>query len=197
MAEEEKKQQEEPVIQFTMSQIKEMYQKAAQIGADEGIKAYIKKCREDRAEKADRRLRNTKLLLRNFRMLKENADNSVFGRTQMEESAADILDSMMNVYDDEVIVEAIQRSATRTAIIVAHVETMIGLYQLYCEQSGNEVEKRRCEVVREMYIDDRTMTASEIASEHNMSKKNIYADVKVAIERLTALIFGVDGLKAH
>lgn len=197
MAEEEKKQQEEPVIQFTMSQIKEMYQKAAQIGADEGIKAYIKKCREDRAEKADRRLRNTKLLLRNFRMLKENADNSVFGRTQMEESAADILDSMMNVYDDEVIVEAIQRSATRTAIIVAHVETMIGLYQLYCEKSGNEIEMRRFEVVNDVYIADEPIPVAQVAKNRNMSKENVYSDLKVAIERLTALIFGVDGLKAR
>ncbi len=188
---------EEPVISFTVSQIKEMYAKAAQIGADEGVKAYIKKSREERTEKADRRLRNTKLLLRNFRMLKENADNSIFGRTQMEESAADILDSMMNVYDDNVIVEAIQRSATRTAIIVAHVETMIGLYQLYCEKSGNDIEKRRFEVVYDVYIADEPMPVAAVAKARNMSKENVYADLKVAIERLTALIFGVDGLKAR
>ena len=40
----------------------------------------------------------------------------------MEESAADILDNMMNMYNDEVIVESIKTSATRTAIIVSHVK---------------------------------------------------------------------------
>lgn len=41
------------------------------------------------------------------------------------------------------------------------------------------------------------LTVKEIAAKHNMSKENVYSDLRVAEERLTALIFGVDGLKVR
>lgn len=131
-------------------------------------------------------------------MLKEHAEKSVFGRTQMEESALDILESMMSIYDNEVIIESIKRSATRTAVIVSHIETMFGLYAAYCEKSRNrEIDTRRYEVVWDMYMAEHTMTAKEIAQKQHISKDTVYSDVRNSIERLTALIFGVDGLNVH
>ena len=44
---------------------------------------------------------------------------------------------------------------------------------------------------------EKTMSVKEVAEKQNMSKENVYADIKIAIERLTALIFGVDGLKVQ
>ena len=41
------------------------------------------------------------------------------------------------------------------------------------------------------------MTVKEIAKKWNMSKENVYSDLKIATERLSALIFGVDGLNLH
>ena len=131
-------------------------------------------------------------------MLKEHAENSVFGRTQMEESALDILESMMSMYDNEVIIESIKRSATRTAVIISHIETMFGLYETYCNKAQNrEIEMRRYEVIWDTYMADNTLSAKEIAEKQYMSKDNVYADLRVATERLTALIFGVDGLKVR
>jgi hypothetical protein len=116
----------------------------------------------------------------------------------MEESALDILESMMNLYDNEVIIESIKRSATRTAIIVSHIETMFGLYDAYCEKSPNQdIDRRRYEVVWDKYMAEPVLTVKEIAAKHNMSKENVYSDLRVAEERLTALIFGVDGLKVR
>jgi hypothetical protein len=110
----------------------------------------------------------------------------------------DILESMMSVYDNEVIIESIKRSATRTAIIVSHIETMFGLYEAYCEKSPNkEIERRRYDVVWDMYMADEVLSAKEIAKKQNVSTRNVYEDIKVATERLSALIFGVDGLKVQ
>lgn len=124
---------EKVIIALTPEQLKDICANAAEIGAKEALKTYEQERKKEQGKRADRRLRNTKLLLRNYHMLKEHAENSVFGRTQMEESALDILESMMNLYDNEVIIESIKRSATRTAIIVSHIETMFGLYDAYCE----------------------------------------------------------------
>lgn len=186
------------LVTLTHEQLKNIYENAAAIGAKEALKVFEQERKKEQGKRADRRLRNTKLLLRNYHMLKEHAENSVFGRTQMEESAIDILDSMMSVYDNEVIIESIKRSATRTAIIVSHIDTMFGLYEAYCNNAANrDVEMRRYEVVWDMYMADIVLSAKEIADKQNMSKDNVYADLRVATERLSALMFGVDGLKVR
>lgn len=186
------------VIALTHEQLQRIYEQAAAIGAKEALKVFEQERKKEYNKRADKRLRNTKLLLRNYHMLKQHAENSVFGRTQMEESALDVLESMMSMYNDEVIIQSIKNSATRTAIIVSHIETMFGLYRSYCENStSREIDMRRYEVVWDMYMADKTMSVKEVASKQNMSKENVYADVKVATERLTALIFGVDGLKVQ
>lgn len=189
---------ERVIVTLTPAQLKDIYEKAAAIGAKEALKTFEQERKKEQGKRADRRLRNTKLLLRNYHMLKEHAENSVFGRTQIEESALDILESMMNLYDNEVIIESIKRSATRTAIIVSHIETMFGLYDAYCDKSSNkDIDRRRYEVVWDKYMAEPVLTVKEIAAKHNMSKENVYSDLRVAEERLTALIFGVDGLKVR
>lgn len=186
------------LVVLTHEQLREFYENAAAIGAKAALKIFEQERKKEKGKRANRRLRNTKLLLRNYHMLKEHSENSVFGRTQMEESALDILESMMSIYDNEVIIESIKRSATRTAVIVSHIETMFGLYETYCDKAPNrDVEMRRYEVVWDMYMAEQTLSAKEIAKKQNISSRNVYEDIRIATERLSALIFGVDGLKVH
>ena len=186
---------ERPVlITLSKEDLQELMEKAAVAGAKAGIDRYEAELKDRQKKYRDKRYHNTKLLLRNYRMLQINAENSVFGRSQMEESAADILDNMMKMYNDEVIVESIKTSATRTAIIVSHVKTMIRMYQICCEQSGNEIDKRRYDIIYGLYISDPKITRKELMDKWNISSDTTYTDEKIAIERLSALIFGVDGL---
>lgn len=186
---------ERPVlITLSKEDLQELMEKAAVAGAKAGIDRYEAELKDRQKKYRDKRYHNTKLLLRNYRMLQINAENSVFGRSQMEESAADILDNMMNMYNDEVIVESIKTSATRTAIIVSHVKTMIRMHQICCEQSGNEIDKRRYDIIYGLYISDPKITRKELMDKWNISSDTTYTDEKIAIERLSALIFGVDGL---
>ncbi len=192
------KKDEKALVVLTQGQLKDIYEKAAAIGANEALKTFRQEQKKEYSRRADRRLRNTKLLLRNYRMLKEHAENSVFGRTQMEESALDILESMMSMYDNEVIIESIKRSATRTAVIVSHIETMFGLYAAYCDKSPNrDIEMRRYEVLWDMYMAEDTLSAKEAAEKQHVSKDTVYTDIRMATEKLTALIFGVDGLNVQ
>lgn len=192
------KKDEKDLVVLTQRQLKDIYEKAAAIGANEALKTFRQEQKKEYSRRADRRLRNTKLLLRNYRMLKEHAENSVFGRTQMEESALDILESMMSMYDNEVIIESIKRSATRTAVIVSHIETMFGLYAAYCDKSPNrDIEMRRYEVLWDMYMAEDTLSAKEAAEKQHVSKDTVYTDIRMATEKLTALIFGVDGLNVQ
>lgn len=198
--EQKRKAEEEPkpekIVCLSSAELREIYEKAAAIGAREALKTFEQERKKEYSHRADKRLRNTKLLLRNYHMLKEHAENSVFGRTQMKESALDILESMMSIYNDEVIIQSIKNSATRTAIIVSHIDAMLGLYAAYCDRAKNRnVEKRRYEVIWDMYMAENILDVEEIAEKQNISVRNVYSDAKEAIERLSALIFGVDGLK--
>ncbi len=190
--------QQSRLVILTDEELKKIYERAAVIGAQEAMKRFEQERKSENGKRADRRLRNTKLLLRNYRMLKKHAENSVFRRAQMDESAFDILESMMKSRDNDVIISSIKDSAARTAIMVSHVEAMLGLYAAFCEKSPNkEIECRRYDVVWDMYIAEDNLSAKEIAQKKNMSKENVYVDLRVAVERLAALIFGVDGLNVQ
>lgn len=191
----EEKPKSEKIVYLSTAELREIYEKAAAIGAREALKTFEQVRKKEYSNRADKRLRNTKLLLRNYHMLKEHAERSVFGRTQMKESALDILESMMSIYSDEVVIQSIKNSATRTAIIVSHIKTMFELYYSYCERSNNrEIDLRRYSVVWDMYMAEEPLSAKEIAEKQSISKDTVYSDLRVATERLTALIFGVDGL---
>lgn len=186
------------LVVLSDEELQDIYERAAEVGAREAMKRFEQERKKEFGQRTDRRLRNTRLLLRNYRMLREHAQNSVFSRAQMDESAFDILESMMQSYDNDVIINSIKDSAVRTAVMVSHVETMLGLYEAFCEKSPNrEIERRRYDVVWDMYIAEQTLSVKEIAEKQNMSKENVYAGLRAAIERLTALLFGVDGLKVQ
>lgn len=182
------------IVVFKHEELQSLVERAADIGARVGINRYIKEMKSSKKNRGDRRLHNTKLLLRNYHMLKIHAENSVFGRTQMKESAADILEDMMNIYNDEVVVESICESATRTAIIVSHINTMLDVFRVCCDKSSNGLDNRRYDIIDGLYISDPKMTRKELAEKWNISIDTTYSDEKIAIERLSALFFGVDGL---
>ena len=115
-------QEAKPVlVSLTKEDLQLLFEKAAEAGAKAGIEKYEEELKRHQKQRGDKRYHNTKLLLRNYRMLQVNAEKSVFGRTQMKESAADILESMMNIYNDEIVVESIKNS---THFSIANMKTI-------------------------------------------------------------------------
>lgn len=172
-----------------------MYHDAAQIGA----KAALDKLEEERKKQVvkvkDRRLHNTKLLLKNYRFLSISADNAIYSKQQIKECATDILADVMDIRDDEVIIESIKRSKSRTAIIVAHIDQMLSLYEVYCQQSKKECERRRYDIIFDYYISDEKMSIGQIADKMCLVRQTVYNDIKAAEMALSALLFGIDGIK--
>ena len=173
---------------------------AAEIGARaaiERIKEEMAKRererRRERQELPERRQANVKLLLRNYRTLKAHAENAVYDAAECE-SPMEILEDMMQGRDYSVKVESIMRSAARTAVMVEHIDTMLELYRLLCLDKHSPEWERRWRVVDELYIKPDGMTVPEIAEEYGVVAQSIYNDIGIACERITALIFGVDGL---
>ena len=169
---------------------------AAEAGAKAALETLEKERHRESREMADRRLRNTKLLLRNYCVIKDHAANAVFEADAAEEDPIRIMeDLMMPGKSSNLFVESIKRSATRTATIVRHIDAMLRLYQIYCHQYGSEEDARRWRIINSLYISDERKSVLELAEQEGVVERTIYKDIDAACERISALMFGIDGIK--
>lgn len=156
------------------------------------------KLQKDAAEKSrDRRLHNTKLLIRNYRIFKAHAESAISTAEDCEDSVFDIL-AMMSDKDfrkAETTVKSIQSSAARTAIMINHITAMIETYEIWCQKSGKPENERRCRVLKALYIDDNPPSLEELAEREGINERTVYKDVDAALEILAALIFGIDSIR--
>lgn len=174
----------------------EIIRLAAEAGAKAALETLEKERQRESREMSDRRLRNTKLLLRNYRVIKDHAANAVFEAETAEEDPMRIMEElMMPGKTSSGFVESIKRSAARTATIVKHIDTMLQLYQVYCFQYGSEEDERRWRVIDGLYISEERETVSALAEKEGVVERTIYKDIDVACERISALMFGIDGIK--
>jgi hypothetical protein len=175
---------------------------AIQRGIDTGTKAAMEYIMEEKKTQQkgryDRRLRNTRLLLKNYRTLKQHAQGAVFNAKKAKENAVDILDGLDSFqFDDNLYIESIKRSQQRTIIILRHIDEMMKYYRIACEESGREDEMRCYRIIMGTYIDDEKKTAEEIAEIENIERRTVYKNINTAMKPLSALIFGVDSIKLY
>jgi len=175
---------------------------AIQRGIETGTKAamdyLIEEKKAQQKGRYDRRLRNTRLLLKNYRAFKKHVQGAVFNAQKAKESAIDILDSLDDfTFDDDLYIESIKRSQQRTMIIMRHIDEMLKYYRIACEQSGREDEMRCYRIIMATYINDERKTAEEIAEAENIERRTVYKNINAAIKPLSALIFGVDSIKLY
>lgn len=180
---------------------------AIEKGVAAGVKAATDRIEEERKKERkgryDRRLHNTRLLLKNYRVLKHHALDAVHTGARanevISENAVDILDDLESMgfrkVDDRLYIESIKRSQQRTRIIIEHIDEMLRYWRIDCEQSGREEALRRYRIVVDTYISDDQMTAEELAQREHIEKRTVYKDIKAAMQPLSALIFGIDGIK--
>ena len=180
---------------------------AIEKGVAAGVKAATDRIEEERKKERkgryDRRLHNTRLLLKNYRVLKHHALDAIHTGAQandaISENAVDILDDLeklgLRTVDDRLYIESIKRSQQRTRIIIEHIDEMLRYWRIDCEQSGKEEALRRYRIIMDTYISDDQMTAEALAQREHIEKRTVYKDIKAAMRPLSALIFGIDGIK--
>jgi len=172
--------------------------RAVEQGIQIGVKAAMDYLAEERQKakrsRCDRRLHNTRLLLKNYRLFRKHAEGAVFNARQAKESAVDILDGLDDAaLSDGAYVEGIKKSQQRTVIILRHIDEMLRYWRVICEQSGKPEDMRRYRVITALYIDQERLRAEDIAEREGIEPRTIYKDVSTAVKPLSALIFGIDG----
>jgi len=169
---------------------------ATEAGVAAAIKHIEQQKNKQKKSRNDKRLHNTKLLLKHYNILKDHCQNSIDNLDQIthdnkDDNAIDILDSLDDCTTD-IYIESIKRSVGRTYIIIKHIDTMLDLYESYCSKSNKPEDQRRYRVARAFYIDD--VKVDDIASDEGIDRRTCYRDTTDACAKLSALIFGIDGL---
>jgi len=149
-----------------------------------------KEKQKQRKEKRDWRLRNTKLLLKNFRSFLAHS-----AEVKDELTALQRAEVIEDIYTEEFAVESIKRSKQRTLVMVQFMQRMLKVYKEMCETSEQPEDNRRYQVISSLYISDEKLTAEKLAEFHKIEPRTVYNDVNSACKTLSVLIFGVDGIQ--
>lgn len=167
-----------------------------EMAVEAGIKAYRSEAEKHKREVRDRRLRNTRLLMKNYRDLKEHTEKAVFEAATVKDDSLEEILSLMSEFtrDEASSIDSIKESAAKTKLMMDHVDEMLRIYEASCERSKKPEDLRKFHVLYDLYISPDDLTLDEIARKYNVEERTAYRDLKDAISRLTALIFGVEGI---
>lgn len=140
--------------------------------------------------KHDRRLRNIKLLLRNYRAFVNHCEDIKLEINQLNKKL-----ELDEIDTDEFAIRSILNSKERTLAMVKYINKTLEVYRILCEKSDDPEELRRYRIIYGLYISDEKKTAKDLAEGHSVHPRTIYKDIDRACETLVVLMFGVDGLK--
>lgn len=193
---EQQAQVEEMITAAVDAALEEAMRRQGKLASEASAKAMLNELTRNRKERHDKRLRNTKLLLRNYRMLKQHVEAAVYDTAKAAEDTDEDFYEIMNAFGNErQYIECIRKSVRRTKVIMTHIDSMLKVFRIYCDQSGKLEPPRHYRVIKALYLDDEPAGAQEVADSENIDKRTVYKDVDAAVDVLTPLFFGVDGIK--
>lgn len=166
---------------------------AAKVATEKAIEIYRSKMDEEEQKFKDRRLRNTKILLKNFHNLKAYAEkerNKAFEREGITEDTA--MKDVLVLGED--IVKSIKATTQRTISMVEYIERSLQAFEYICKNSPNPKEtQRQYDVLKMRFLEQKSI--EEIAVEMRINERSVYKAIDSAAERLSIILFGVYGIK--
>ncbi len=153
------------------------------------IEAYEDHKKQQEKKRHDRRLRNIKLLLWNYRSFKKHCEDVMLDIKEIDEQL-----NLDEIDTDEFKLESIKRSKEKTLAMVRYIDKMLAVYKAMCEEEGPEAN-RRYHVIKSLYIDTPKMSVKELSDVHFISERTIRRDREKACEALAVLMFGIDAVR--
>lgn len=151
----------------------------------EVIKENDKRNEVERKHRKDWRLRNTSLLLKNYRKLKAHCDNVV--------EDLEVYKDM--VYDPKGLkLDTLMQYKTRTAKMLQYFDTIFKAYGEMSKYEGHSAE-RRYRIVSRMYVENQGASATELSEYYNIDRSTVTRDTTKAIEELSIMLFGIDSFE--
>lgn len=167
---------------------------AAEAGTKAALEAYAKEKEKEKKRRSDRRLRDTKRLMKNYREIKIHAGDAVTSLAEVENEDYDFFQRLMEDKHD-VDVDAIVSSKAKSAIMLTHIDAMLSAYQTICVSSKRPEEQRRYRVLESFCLVADQMPVADIAKRENIDIRTVYKDFDAACEKMSALLFGIQWIE--
>ena len=146
--------------------------------------AALEAIREMVYQKTDKRLHNTRLLMKNYNNLKEHINSK-----ESNEKIVIKIDEEVELKSDYIWLESVARSKTRTAKMMKYVDDKLK-YLEHKYESKQEFEKYDAFYL--FYIEE--MTNEEIQEELSCGKNSVKKWRDLIINELSVLLWGIDAI---
>lgn len=167
---------------------------AAEVGSKTALDVYTKQKEKEKRMRIDRRLRDTKRLMRSYREIKVHAGDAIASLSEVVNEDYEFFKDLME-NTGKIDVGAIVRSKARSAIMLTHIDAMLQAYEIICYNSKKPEEQRRYRVLESMCLMDEPIPVSEIAERENIDTRTVYKDLDAACEKMSALLFGIQWIE--
>lgn len=142
---------------------------------------------QHRAKKkeGDRRLRNTKMLLQNYRRL---------GRHIQIEPGDEELTLKYEAENGVIIrFDELNKYHAKSRALLKYLDSILAAYKDECKQ-GDEADWRRYQVIDKLYLSTQRFSLSEIAIFYDKDRSTIDRDKRRGIDELSVMLYGMDAL---
>ena len=171
-------------------------------GVTKGIRQGIEQAKNEQRLKEkityDIKLKNTRLLLKNYRKFVDFCAQATVSEKELETATVEeIMDKLYcEAYDEVTIVQSLLASKKRTEIIMTHIEKIKNFYIFDADSSKNDEKRRRAHVLEDLYLKGKKQPrVSDIAKKYHISERQVNRDKNAAIEEIAILMFGIDGIR--
>lgn len=127
-------------------------------------------------------LRDTKMLLKNYRLLESHLEVET---PQIKD------DTPLSRYEQSLL--SLLGYRVRSEKMITFVTNIFSQYKGILE-NGTVEERRRFDVINSLYIANQRLTKNKLCEKYHVDLKTIQRDERKAINELSVMIFGIDGI---
>ncbi|XRJ96196.1 hypothetical protein ACPBEI_07300 [Latilactobacillus sakei] len=147
--------------------------------------AVIREQHRAKKKEGDRRLRNTKMLLQNYRRLRTHI--------QIEPGNEDL--TLKYEQENGVVIrfDELDKYHAKSRSLIRYLDNVLEVYKNECKQ-GDEIDWRRYQVIDKLYLSTTKLSLSEIALYYDKDRSTIDSDKRRAINDISVMLYGMDAL---
>lgn len=143
-------------------------------------------------EKRQTQIANVRFALENYRRFKSYVPNAVISIIKAKSVLEEMLQTVLDLDDDELKVQSIIETKEKTLIMIAQIETGIKSYKSFCEYDSDANAMRRYNIIYDRYISDYKHRPSidSLAKKYFVERRTVFSDISKACYEMGPYIYG-------
>lgn len=166
-----------------------LVEEVTRIATQQAIEIFNAQKQEELQREKDKRLHNTKLLLKHYQEFKLYTDKTKGTTTSRLTADEKSIWATITFGDDDEIINSIKVTTKRTVAMVRYIDKALETLEFMYKQENNE---RDFNILKKRYME--SWTISRLAEFYHSHERNVYKVLDSVTERLSILLFGIYGV---